>query len=67
MKVVSVIEDDEVIKKIHKYLGLWDRKARPQPKATGPTNVPEYSIDYAVSQLPSPDQVAFFKRFIQLH
>jgi hypothetical protein len=29
-----VIEDEEVIKKILKHLGLWERKARPPPKAT---------------------------------
>jgi hypothetical protein len=60
MKVISVIEDEEIIKKILKHLGLWDRnppqlrrvKARPPPKATGPPKVQEYSIDYSVSQLP---------------
>jgi hypothetical protein len=52
MKVISVIEDEEVIKKILKHLGLWDRKARPPPKATGPPKVREYRIDYSVSQLP---------------
>ena len=31
MKVISVIEDEEVIKKILKHLGLWDVKARPSP------------------------------------
>ena len=45
MKVISVIEDDEVIKKILTHLGLGDRKARPPPKATGPPKIPEYSID----------------------
>jgi hypothetical protein len=45
MKVISVIEDEEVIKKILKHLGLWDIKTRPPPKATGPPRVPEYSID----------------------
>ena len=33
MKVISVIEDEEVIKKILKHLGFWDRKARLPPKA----------------------------------
>ena len=49
MKVISVIEDEEVIKKILKHLGLWDIKTRP-PK------VPEYSIDYSGSQLPLSDK-----------
>ena len=35
MKVISVIEDEEVIKKILKHLGLWGIKTRPPPKATG--------------------------------
>jgi hypothetical protein len=43
-----------------KHLGIWDRnppylrrvKARPPPKATGPPQVQEYSIDYSVSKLP---------------
>ena len=51
MKVISVIEDEEIVKKILKHLGLWDRKARPPPKATGPPKVREYSIDYSMSQL----------------
>ena len=34
MKVISVIEDEDIIIKILKHLGLWDRKARPPPKAT---------------------------------
>ena len=39
-------------KKILKELGLWDRKARPPPKATKPPKVQEYSIDYSLSQIP---------------
>jgi hypothetical protein len=31
MKVISVIEDEEVVKKILKHLGLWDVKPRPPP------------------------------------
>ncbi len=32
MRVISVIEDKEIIKKMLKHLNLWDRKARPPPK-----------------------------------
>jgi len=32
MKVISVIEDEDVIKKILKHLDLWGAKARPPPK-----------------------------------
>jgi len=56
MRVISVIEDEDVIKKILKHLGLWDIKARPPPKATGPAKTPEYSIDYSTSQLPMSDK-----------
>jgi len=56
MKVISVIEDEEVIKKILKHLGLWQVKPRPPPKPTGQTKIAGYSIDYSVSQLPGSDK-----------
>ena len=56
MKVISVIEDQDVIKKILKHLGLWQVKPRPPPKATGQTKIAEYSIDYSTSQLPASDK-----------
>ena len=43
MKVISVIENLDVIKKIVKHLGLWDMKARPPPgnnKSSGITGPP---------------------------
>ena len=54
MKVISVIEDEEVIKKILKHMGLWELKARPPPKATGKTQ--EYHLDDSTSQLPVSDK-----------
>jgi len=54
MKVISVIEDEAVIKKILKHLGLWEVKARPPPKATGKTQ--EYHLDASTSQLPASDK-----------
>ena len=47
MKVISVIEDEKVIKKILKHLDLWDCKARPPPKQ----KTHDYRIDYSESQL----------------
>jgi len=38
MKVISVIEDEDVIKKILRPLNLWDVKTKLPPKATGPQN-----------------------------
>ncbi|HPJ66524.1 MAG TPA: transposase [Desulfobacteraceae bacterium] len=35
MKVISVIENEDVIKKILKHLGLWEKGARPPPKIWG--------------------------------
>jgi len=62
MKVISVIEDQDVIKKI------LQRRTSPQApgimggetpfpaQTTGPTKPPEYSIDYSFSQLPVSDK-----------
>ena len=39
MKVIAFIEDENVIKKILKHLGLWDIK--PRPLANAPPFIPE--------------------------
>jgi len=36
MRIIAFIEDEEVIKKIPKHLGLWKAKARPPPKVKAP-------------------------------
>jgi hypothetical protein len=36
MRIISFIEDQEVIKKILKYLGLWLDKKKPSPRANAP-------------------------------
>jgi len=56
MRIIAFIEDNEVIKKILKHLGLWEVKPRPPPKAARPTKIVECSIDYSVSQLPASDR-----------
>ena len=53
MKIISFIEDEEVIKKILNHLGLWDVKARPPPRVKTPS-VTIY-LDYSDFQLSSPD------------
>ena len=71
MKVISTIEDDEVIKKIPMYVGLWDRKARPPPKVyfysppEGPTPIVQH-VDYVYfyksrmdSQLPPSEEYLY--------
>jgi hypothetical protein len=36
MHVIVFIEDNDVIQKILKHLGLWHMKRKPPPKAHGP-------------------------------
>jgi len=38
MKILSFIEDPEIIKKILKHLDLWDLKSKPLPRANAPPN-----------------------------
>jgi len=59
MRIIAFIEDDEVIKKILKHLDLWDKKARPPPKANSPPMTSEYHIDYTDSQLPVSDNYLY--------
>jgi hypothetical protein len=57
MKILSFIEDEQVIEKILKHLDLWEMKARPPPKANGPPlNV---HIDYSDSQLPPSEEYLY--------
>ncbi len=48
MRIISIIEDQEVIDKILGHLGLWKNNQRPPPK---PKSL-EIQIDYSDSQLP---------------
>jgi len=36
MRIISFIEDEEIIKKILKHLDLWDVRPKPPPSANGP-------------------------------
>ena len=36
MRIISLIDDAEIIKKILKHLGLWDVKHKPPARANGP-------------------------------
>jgi hypothetical protein len=49
MRVISVIEDKDIIKKILKHLALWDIKARPPPKNDKSPHVTETVTDYSDS------------------
>jgi hypothetical protein len=52
MRVISFIENPEVVKKILKHLGLWEVKPRPPPRiAKAPPLLTEPHIDYSESQV----------------
>lgn len=50
MRLIAVIEDQDVIKKILKHLGLWEIKRKPRPVA----NAPPIDIFPAYDQQPGP-------------
>jgi hypothetical protein len=49
MKILGFIEDEHVIKKILKHVGLRDVKPRPPPKVNAPPKALEIRIDYSDS------------------
>ena len=49
MRIISFVEDEEVIEKILKHLALWNLKVRPPPKLKGPSVT--ISIDDSDSQV----------------
>ena len=53
MRIISLIDDAEIIKKILKHLGLWDVKHKPPARANGPPT--ESFIIYDESSSPSAD------------
>ncbi|MBW1802290.1 MAG: hypothetical protein JRJ85_16365 [Deltaproteobacteria bacterium] len=55
MRVISVIEDEDVIKKILKHLGLWDVKRRPPPGNQADAEKTRSILDDSFSQLPASD------------
>ena len=65
-KVISVIEDQDVIKKILKHLGLWEVKPRPPPRMAKTQFLnTEPHIDYSGSQIPLPIEHAYSLSLIQ--
>jgi hypothetical protein len=56
MKVISVIEDEEVVKKILRHLDLWDVNPRPPPGTRLGAEKTETIIDDLFSQLPASDK-----------
>ena len=52
MRIIAFIEDEAVIKKILKYLGLWESRYH-DPPARKP--IPELTYDHDYSQIPAND------------
>ncbi len=44
MRIISFIEDEEIISKILKHLGLWEVKQKPRPRANAPAPKHPYRI-----------------------
>jgi hypothetical protein len=53
MKIIAFIEQEEVVKKILKHVGLWEVKCRPPPKIHSPPG--DLYTDYSDSQIPPWD------------
>jgi hypothetical protein len=53
MKIISFIEDEQLVKKILKHLNLWEVKHKPPPRANSPPL--ESFIIYDESLSPSAD------------
>ncbi len=57
MRILSLIEDQEVIKTILKHLGLWLVTRKPQPRANAPPI--EFHIEYSDAQIPPSDEYLY--------
>jgi len=51
MRIIAFIEDEQLVKKTLKHLGLWDVKRKPLPRANGPPT--ESFIIYDESSSPA--------------
>ena len=54
MKVIGVIEDESIIKKILQHLSLWETRSHDPPACKIP-HIVEYVYDDAYSQIPPDD------------
>ena len=54
MKIISFIEDDEIIEKILRHLGVWETRNH-DPPAPNAVHTPELTYDDSYSQLPPID------------
>ena len=56
MRVIVFVEDEAIVKKILKHLGIWEVKLKPRPKANAPPFIPDsYPIPSVDDYLIGPD------------
>ncbi|MAF33089.1 MAG: hypothetical protein CL941_03905 [Desulfobacter sp.] len=56
MRVIVFVEDEAIVKKILKHLGIWEVKLKPRPKANAPPFIPDsYPIPSVDDYLIDPD------------
>ena len=55
MRVISVIEDQAIIKKILQHLGLWETRSHDPPACIMPHTL-EFTYDDAYAQIPAGDE-----------
>ena len=56
MRVIAFIEDEDVVKKILRHLGLWEVKREPVPRANAPPFIPDsYPIPSVDDYVIDPD------------
>ncbi len=54
MRIISFIDQPDIIKKILKHIGLWETNIN-DPPTQNKTHIPELTYDYSDSQLPEID------------
>ena len=64
MRIISLIDDSVIIKKILKHLSLWEVKRKTPPRANDPPT--EAIIIYDESSAPSADDYLVHWRIIEL-
>ncbi len=53
MRIISFIEELDIIEKILRHLGLWDIRSHDPPKPGISDSIPELVYDFSDSQIPA--------------
>ena len=55
MRIISFIEEFDIIEKILRHLGLWDIRNHDPPQQDSSDTIPEWVYDFSDSQIPAFD------------